>query len=236
MAEEIFKLQTREDVECFDQFLAEYEISKGSVHVPYIPLTKVYDALQSRSDGGRVFTAFLDIYINIAMLGIDVSVMPKVTNRDRKEGRTPDSSILDDLGHFKERMELHHGNTNFIFRYRALWDKLLGFLVLMYIPEEYERFFSSKSRKKAFNKIAVEKGVFPTNLWKYLERVLNDFDNRYRTPEAHGVGAMRKWSLIVQTADSNPQTGLMGMWNVLVSFMHQLVSIFEKDEESNALT
>ena len=48
-----------------------------------------------------------------------------------------------------------------------------------------------------------------------LRQILEMFDNELRTPEAHGTGALRKWSFTLEPINEDPSMKLIGYWNVI---------------------
>jgi hypothetical protein len=87
------------------------------------------------------------------------------------------------------RVEAHDACVNFVLRYRSLWDKIMGTLVFVYFSSEYNKFCDSRSRKRKFNQL------FKSHcIWEKIQpayATLEDFDNEYRTPEAHCASRAR---------------------------------------------
>jgi hypothetical protein len=92
------------------------------------------------------------------------------------------------------KIEAHNSCVDFILRYRALWDKIMGILVFVYLNSEYDKQWSSSSGKKSRRKKF--KTLFENHIiWEKVEtyyEALEKFDNEYRTPEAHYQGKARK--------------------------------------------
>ena len=59
--------------------------------------------------------------------------------------------------------------------------------------------------------------VFP----QQLVRIIDSLDE-IRTAEAHGTGALRKWSLAMLPLHESKDFGLLNHWNIANSFMHHL--------------
>jgi hypothetical protein len=222
MGEISFHLRNRQEVARFESLLKEYQRKQWKDPISHISLLDIYDALQGNPNGGRVFTAFLDLQISLVLLDRDLSFIATVLNREMEEERSPGDSVLSNAEFFCEKMDLHKANTAFILRYRATWDKVMGVTILLYAPDEYDRFYKARSRKRSFRKIAEKTGQIPLDLCDEIEQVISDFDSKYRTAEAHGMGAMRKWSFVVQHEQDSPQSDMLWAWNSLnrVIFLH----------------
>ncbi len=86
------------------------------------------------------------------------------------------------------RVEMHDHISSFILKYRALWDKIMGCLIFLYYPDYYNDWISAKSRKGKFKKKFAEgKQLVWDKLMPYID-VLEEFDDQYRTSEAHQTG------------------------------------------------
>ncbi len=71
MTAETFALHTREEVIRFEGLLDNYAIARAHFPLKHISLVGAYDLLQPRPDGGRIFSALLDIQINFLLLYLD---------------------------------------------------------------------------------------------------------------------------------------------------------------------
>ena len=185
--------------------------------LPHISLTSAFDYLSKRDDRNRVFAALLDVQINFLMLWIDSSSVGAAWAAFSPAGNLAGGSILDSPPKFFGKMDIHRYNSSFVLRYRALWDKLMGLLILIQAPAEYDGFYAAKSRKKMFRRIAIR-------FWDHvsidsLTEFLDKFDDSFRTAEAHGTGVLRKSSFTMETLDKNPQLDLLGYWNVINGFI-----------------
>lgn len=120
-------------------------------------------------------------------------------------------------------MDTHQAYSCFILRYRALWDKLMGFLVLLFKPNEYERFTKAKSRKNCFIKIAKEINCISEIFLLQIENILKDVDEKFRTQEAHGTGSLRNYTfstISTDYSDNDYQARiLLFHWNSINSFI-----------------
>ncbi|MFH6953349.1 hypothetical protein ACHSBP_09600 [Pseudoalteromonas sp. XMcav1-K] len=73
------------------------------------------------------------------------------------------------------------------------------------------------------SKQQVEEGTFyPANFLDVLFTYIEQLDNQYRTPEAHGTGALRKWSLSMLPIEHSRDFDLLGHWNIVNSMIRGL--------------
>jgi hypothetical protein len=132
---------------------------------------------------------------------------------------------------FNAKMDMHRFNNSFILRYRAIWDKIMGVIILVYDPSSYDSFLKSKSRRTKFARIAEKIKKIPTDFIELVTQRLESFENTFRTPEAHGTGRLRIYSFLVKEAPSNPEIELYGYHNFLVEVIVRLsVTLKIRDE------
>ena len=230
MTEATFSLTTRSDVERFEQLMLQYSKTMTGVELNHISLLEAWDDLHRREDGGRIFTSLLDIYVNIELVFLEFTSVAGVWNDRFSKGKLEGGSILDSQGKFFGKFDIHRSATAFVFRYRAVWDKILGLLVLLFAPDEYERFAGAKSRQKVFRSIASKIQDMPAAYVADLLSELGKFDNTFRTAEAHGTGTIRKWSLTMQGIDENPMIDLFGHWNFLNSTAIAIATMLKSND------
>jgi hypothetical protein len=230
---ETFSLKNREEVEKFENLLSQYIAQRAQFALSHISLVNAYDVLQEREDGGKIFTALLDIQINFMLLYCDSHSVGATWNQFFSKGKLEGGSVLDSQAKFFGKMDIHRFNTSYILRYRALWDKLMGFLVLLFAPNEYERFCKSKSKKKSFRKIALGVNELSDEFVSNLENMLSKFDNEFRTAEAHGTGVLRKYSFTMEAMHQNPQIELIGYWNMVNDFISKIGNMFKQNDAKN---
>ena len=228
-----FKLEDRCQVDLFEQMLERYLETSTGKPLKHIPLGAVFDACQKHQAGGKIFTAFLDLQINLALLWQDVVRIKDEWNRHFGGKKSPqDGSILDSQENFDGKMQVHRHLNSFVLRYRAVWDKLMGVYILTHAPERYDEFRGSKSRKRQFSKIAQETptlGAFGDQVVQQLK----EFDDKYRTPEAHDFGRLRKWtlSMLPISDQKNPILTIVDFWNRLNDQVATIGQHFHKHEE-----
>lgn len=83
-------------------------------------------------------------------------------------------------------------------------------------------------RKRA---VVILKRISERNTQKEIDDIVQDFDNSFRTAEAHGPGILRKWTLSMESIDENPELELLGFWNEARQMMVEIgKSFFSPDE------
>lgn len=194
MGVETFKLNSREEVVRFEYLLDSYVKSKAHNALQHISLTKAYDQLQGHENGGRLFSALLDIQINFVLLYLDIIAVGSTWNSQFSKGKLEGGSVLDSEAKFFGKMDIHRFNTSYILRYRAIWDKIMGLIVLEHAPSDYDAFSKSKSKKKTFKKILDKCDQVSPEFIYGVNDLLTNFDHTFRTAEAHGTGSLRKYS------------------------------------------
>jgi len=224
MATETFTLNSREEIVRFEELLDGYATAKAQFPLKHISLTSAYDHLLSRPDGGRIFSALLDIQINFFLLYLDSHSVGATWNGLFSKGKLEGGSVLDSPAKFFGKMDIHRFNTAYVLRYRAIWDKLMGLIVLIYASQDYDSFIHAKSKKRTFAKIAEKHKFADAQFIANLNDLLTRFDNTFRTSEAHGTGVLRKYSFTMESMAENPQIELIGFWNAMNAF----ISIFGK--------
>ena len=199
-----FRLHNKGEVIAFDELLKEYAEERIGFSINHISLVDAFNKLQSHKNGGKIFTSLLDIQINNVLLLCDMAPIANLWNKLTRENRNK-GSVLDSKENFFDKMDIHRFSTSYVFRYRALWDKIMGLHVLILAPADYDRFVSSNSRKKQFKKIMSRISIFPQKIISEIEKILTDFDKIFRTPEAHATGKLRKSSLSMEPFHKNEQ-------------------------------
>ncbi len=220
MAEDVkkFNLRSRTDVERFENMLRRYLKDRTGLSMEeHISLCHVYDALQSQENGSKIFYSLLDIDINFALLMCDICEAGNMWNRMFSGNKCSEGSVLESSDLFFGKMEIHRCLSSFILRYRAIWDKIMGLLIMLFAPESYRDFERADSRKKEFGKIIKKTSQISHEELQYINELLTNFDNEFRTSEAHGTGRLRKWSFMMESMGDNPTCKLYDYWNVVNS-------------------
>jgi hypothetical protein len=224
---EHFKLNNSEEVKLFCERLDNFQKSKVGVALPYIDLNVAFEKLQGFSEGGRLFTALLDLKLNFVMLNIDSMKASGIWNQYFSTGKLVGGSVLDNQLKFNGKSEMQYYQGNFIPRYRAIWDKLLGILILMFMPDSYEKFRRAKSRKKEFEKLCKEIPQIPEEFVKNVIKGIADFDQSFRTPEIHGTGTLRKWNFTMLASHETPLREFGNYWNWLLPILSELDKVIK---------
>jgi hypothetical protein len=218
-----FKLQSREDVINFQAHLTAYLKKSIGWESPYIDLLVAYDKLiPHERQGALLFSGLMDLKINFTLVVLDNFHSGAAWNELCSATVKEEKSVLDDFPFFYGRMEVHRHNANFVFRYRAIWDKIMGILVLLHSEEEYKRFSQAKSKKKFFKKLAPKMKFLPPDYAEVLLAELVKFDDAFRTREIHGFGILRKWSFVMGSFHETPLIDLKNHWNWL---LHHLITL-----------
>lgn len=186
-----FSLKNKEDVVRFVELIQSYVEEETHLPFHWIDLPCWFDkCMTMEENGGRLFSAILDLKITFAFVFIDFyKTIPGYKALNIKES----PNILTDSGVFKEKMALLHDNIDMAIRFRTFYDKFMGVLVLLLCPEEYETFLEAKSRKKCFKNIMCTH-IDPESL-DSISTTISCLDDKYRTAEVHQIGRMRKWVL-----------------------------------------
>jgi len=209
-----FELNEKADVVAFETFFAEYCEKQSGFSIRHISLVDTFAKLQHHKDGRKIFTAILDIQINNVLLHYDMASIVNLWNKLTRENRNK-GSILDSKENFFDKMDVHRFSTSLIFRYRALWDKIMGLYILIISPNAYETFISSKSKKFKFKKIMSTVSLFPEKILSEIDTLLTDFDDKFRTAEAHVTGKLRKYSLSMEPFHNNEQALFIDFANAM---------------------
>lgn len=226
MESETFTLASRDEVARFEELLEQYASARAQFPLKHISLLSAFDQLQTGNDGGRIFSALLDIQINFVLLHLDSHSAGAIWNEKFSKGKLEGGSVLDSPAKFFGKMDIHRFNSSLVLRYRALWDKIMGLIVMTWAPAEYETFSGAKGKKRTFAKIAAKLDPAGKELTKGLEELLTNFDNQFRTSEAHGTGALRKYSFKMESMANNPLIELIGYWNALNDFIVEIGKMF----------
>ena len=134
-------------------------------------------------------------------------------------GKHEGGSVLDSKEKFFGKMEIQKYSTSYVLRYRALWDKIMGFLVLLFSSSDYDSFIQAKSRKTKFKTIAQKITQIPNDLVQQIDVFITLFDDSYRTAEAHGTGVLRKYNFLMNDFLDDPINEFIGYWNFVNEIM-----------------
>ena len=153
----MFAINSKEDFEAFDGQMDDLLTLKiGKVKVYHTFLGEAFEKLHSREDSSKLMASLLDLQLNFAFMQIDMIKSVGRWNKELKPLSETDSAltILEDKSVFALRLDILRHTSSYVVRTRSFWDKLMGFLVLYVDPKAYKQFTDSKSKKRAFRKIA----------------------------------------------------------------------------------
>jgi hypothetical protein len=223
-----FSLNSSAEAQQFEDCIREWMRKRCQLGLIHFPLAKAYERLHARADGGRVFAALLDLQMTFALAYCDSHQVGATWNEYFSKGRMTGGSIFDSAVKFGAKMDIHRYQTSYVLRARASWDKVMGFLILWYLPSQYDRYASSQSRKRTFKRIVstIPHLIAPA-LVDQIDRYILELDSTFRTAEAHGTGVLRKWTLSMQTLAHNPQLKLIGHGNLMVLIMDAIAKLID---------
>jgi hypothetical protein len=228
MATELFAVNSRDEAARFEQLLVKYSTAQTQSQIKHIPLTEAYDCLQSRPDGGLIFATLLDVQTSFLMLYLDFQGIGTTWEGVSQNSKLKGGTNLDSEAKFFRKMEIHRLNTAYVLRYRALWEKLMGLMILIYAPNEYESFLNAKSKKAKFQKLAAKHQFVEAQFLEKLDELFTRFDSKFPNLETNDAGARRKHSFIRDPLDNNPQSELIAYWNAVNGFVSKFGKIISK--------
>ena len=211
-----FRVASEADADALSKRLADY-LRAHSIE-PILPF-RIVDAYRSFSkdkEVGRLNAAFLDVLLMYAHMRVDALTFCGIWNDKFSKGALEGGNVLACAERFIHKAEIHRSAVAFVFRYRALWDKIMGLLVLRFVPGEYNAYTRGKSRLNKFKAIAQPVEAFSTDFIETSHALARAFDDSYRTHEAHGTGVLRKFVYNMQTTEEdNPLIAFAAFWNEL---------------------
>lgn len=217
MKEQAFSLHDRQEVVKFSELLESFVEEES--HLPFhsIKLPRWFDKCQRIEGDGRLFAAIQDLKITVAFLFIDfIKSCPDSKSINRQDN--PD--VLSDADLFRKKMKMMHELIDMAIRFRAFYDKFMGVQVLLFCPERYNSYISAKSRKNVFREMMKE--YIASDSLDSLFDSINHLDERFRTPEVHQAGSMRKWVLSSQDYFIDNYVDLTGYFNNVIGLCEWL--------------
>lgn len=224
-----FSLASLEDTEAFERHLKAYvKVRTGFDSLSHFSLRNAREALADDPDAGRIFAALIDLRISIALLETNAMALERAFNSSVPFSE-PDSPTVSVERSFQLRMDVHDHSNAFVLRFRSVWDKIMGILILRFAPARYDWFCAAKSKKAAFRKVFQAHPVIPEDFVQRAEEIIQSFDDRLRTAEAHGAGVLRKSTFTwIDLHDSPPMT-LFGYWNYFNEVAHLVGAVFDSE-------
>gem|GEM_PF-1266770 len=227
-----FRFKSRDEAVIFEQRLRDYNSMRMPFRLDHLSLVDAYDFLRDRQGRDRIIAALLDLVIGFCALLVDLTEARQTWQYYFGAGRIEGGSILDSPEAFAGRMEIHRLNTSFVLRYRALWDKIMGILVLLVVPDAYQNFAKSKSKKSKFASLMESRPSLFPGLAGSIVKLTTEFDDSFRTAEAHGSGTIRKWTLIIEPMKESPQMDIWEYRLYMDTTLTLLGDIFRGPEKS----
>lgn len=223
-----FVLRNKEEVEQFSQLLGMYCKSQIGWTPGHISLTKAFDQFHTHPESGKLFAALLDLHISLNLLFLELYQFVGIWNKYHTtkifEGG---GSVLDSKERFFAKMKAHQYASAYVLRYRAIWDKLMGVFILVFLPDDYEHFRKAKSRKRMFVRLTKKSLYLGEELGNQVGELIEEFDRKFRTPEAHATGSLRTWSFLMEDPILNSQSELLSYWNALNNIVAQMVKLLD---------
>lgn len=150
-------IKNEEDVKKIEKLISSFSKHHTGTSLPYIDIVKAYQKLTPHGNhGSRVFAALIDLKINFTLLSLDSFFSGAIWNEQNSIKLSEEETVLDNHSLFFKRLEIHRHHSNYIPRYRAIWDKIMGILLLIHSEEIYNKYNAKKSRKKAFKNLSAE--------------------------------------------------------------------------------
>jgi len=109
-----------------------------------------------------------------------------------------------------------------------MWDKIMGILLLLQSEELYEKFNSSKSRKKAFKQLSLNSTLYDSSFVNYVDEHVKYFDDNLRTGEVHRFGSLRKYFSLKKPHDEEPYLRLRSSWNHMIDLLSQIDKVIDE--------
>ncbi|MDP3953734.1 MAG: Cthe_2314 family HEPN domain-containing protein [bacterium] len=129
----------------------------------------------------------------------------------------------------KEMLCYQHHTSNFIFRFRAIGDKMMRLLLYLYASEEdREGFEKARSKRKNFKEISQR--YEPLKTYQDMAEVFGKLDEQYRTDEAHGMGGTLRKSIFTEEkiGVNDPVIQIGNYWNIMTNPIGIFNDIYEE--------
>ena len=225
-------LKNIDDIKKFEVLFKEYEKKEAGYSIEYLSLEKWFVTASQNNNDNRAFIALLDIKLSLSHAFRDMQSAREVWNENFSNGKLEGNTFLDSYPLFCGKMELHRAYASFVLKYRAIWDKLMGFLVLCIVPDAYEKFTGARSRKKRFRDVFSD---LPKETADFAEEIfskVSEFDDKFRTSEAHGTGVLRKYAFQMESLGDSPLVEIIDYWNFLNETIHKVSKTLEAEYKS----
>lgn len=198
-----FHISIAEDATRFDDAQAAYRISVGLAPWQHFSIRQAFEAFDG-NEGKKMFAALMDLQLQCTILQRDLEVIRIELSTDYGDANQNSRDILANHALFARRMHLYHAASNCVLRTRAIWDKVMGVLILLLSPSEYEPWLKKEKRKKAFCELTKNWAEYGERMTERIQRIVSALDGEFRTAEAHGMGRLRKWAFATQIGEDDP--------------------------------
>lgn len=210
-----FALTTHDDVKRFNDRLCGYMRRYTNPPFDYPDLMNAFDYCnQQNNENHRLFAAIVDLKITASFLFVDIH---RVGIGINEQSMVSNDDVLNNQEYFDAKINLLHENIDMVIRCRALYDKLMGVIILLCAPTRYKDFIEAKSRKKLFKSIATSfmKEEFVEDFVSEVSRL----DECYRTAEVHQTGSMRTWVFLTDNPFNEKEMGIIACWNKMSGWL-----------------
>jgi hypothetical protein len=196
-----FKILTKDQAIQFEEHLhAVYDARIDCPGKIIFGLGNIFEVCHKfkKEYGSRVFTAVIDLAISQTNCAFELDDCVKVWNKyfpiDNEYGNTPESTILLSKSFFEGKLYFQRYLNSFVLKFRAHWDKIMGLYFLIWKYDSYKQFIRSHTKKRMFVENFEGHQMVEQEVVNYVKNKLTDFDQRFRTHEAHGTGRIRKFT------------------------------------------
>lgn len=216
-------IQTEEEAIKLTKQLMAYSRRYTGAELDFINIVNAFNKLAPHGNhGSRLFAALIDLKFNFTLLLIDSFNSGAIWNAQNAISFSEEKDILENYELFEKRFDIHKHDANYIPRYRAIWDKIMGILLLFASEEVYEKYNSSKSRKKAFRTLSKNVEFLTDEFVENVLKHMQDFDDSFRTGEMHRFGSLRKYSFLKSPHDKREYILLKNSWNYLLGILTEI--------------
>ena len=165
----MFRLETLEDFQKFDEFVCRSTFGDRSGSPVYETfMADAYLLLKDRENSAKLLAALMDLRLTYAFLNQETDIVHGNWNsialivRGKNSDQLPNT--LEHFPLFETKFKMLKSAISVIVTARSFWDKYLGFLTLLYDPDNYEKYNGASSRKKTFRKFVTEWEDLPKGL------------------------------------------------------------------------
>ena len=203
-----FHISSAEEATLFDNAQTAYRTSVGLAPWQHFSIRQAFEAFDG-NEGKKIFAALMDLQLQCTILQRDLEVVRIELNTDYGDADRNSRDILANHALFVRRMHLYHMASNSVLRTRAIWDKVMGVLILLLSPSDYNLWVKKERRKKAFCELAKQWDGYGKHIAERIQRIVSSLDEVFRTSEAHGTGRLRKWAFATQIGEDDPFVELL---------------------------